>query len=122
MNWVIRIVAVSIAVLGLSFTAMTSVSAQDAVLGPEGRAYSVETRSTRFVVRFTRDGRYEDSRGLEGFWSFDGRTLCVLVREPGPNGREVELCRPWRDMRVGVSEISSEWTLNGERARVSRIE
>ena len=55
-------------------------------LGPEGRVYAVETRDGRYTAQFRRGGRYEDSRGATGFWQYDGRTLCVIVRPPRERG------------------------------------
>lgn len=94
--------------------------AEAQALGPEGRVYAVETREGRYTAQFRRGGRYEDSRGSTGFWQFDGRTLCVIVRPP--RGSEYETCMPWRDVAVGQRYESRAWTPDGSPARITRVE
>lgn len=89
-------------------------------LGPEGRAYAVDIREGRYTAQFRRGGRYEDSRGAQGSWSFDGRTLCVIVRLPRAD--EYETCRPFQDLDVGESVVTRGWTRDGQPARVTRVE
>jgi len=111
------------AALALSAAALASVfaGAGDAqVLGPEGRAYAVDTRDGRYTAQLRRGGRYEDSRGADGSWNFDGRTVCMIVRPPQRG--EYEICVPFRDLDVGQSVITSGWTPDGSRARVTRVE
>ncbi len=90
------------------------------VLGPEGRAYAVETREGRYTAQLRRGGRYEDSRGSQGSWSFDGRTVCMIVRPPRDD--EYEACVPFQDLSVGESVTSRGWTRDGAPARVTRVE
>ena len=89
-------------------------------LGPENRAYAVETAEGRYTAQFRSNGRYEDSRGAEGSWSFDGRSLCMLVRVRFEE--EYEVCAPWIDLRVGQGVLTRDWTPDQRLARVTRIE
>lgn len=89
-------------------------------LGPENRAYAVDTAQERYTAQFRSNGRYEDSRGAEGSWSFDGRSLCMLVRIRFEE--EYELCAPWVDLRVGQGMLTRDWTPDRSLARVTRIE
>lgn len=108
---------VFVLVVALTFATRDAVAQ---ALGPENRAYAVETAQERYTAQFRPNGRYEDSRGARGSWSFDGRSLCMLVNiryEP-----EYEMCTPWIDMRVGQSILSNHWTQDRSLARVTRIE
>jgi hypothetical protein len=89
-------------------------------LGPENRAYAVDTAEGRFSAQFRSNGRYEDSRGARGSWSFDGRSLCMLVRIPYES--EYEVCAPWVDLRIGQAMLTNDWTPDRSLARVTRIE
>lgn len=109
-----------LAALCLTIAALVAAQAQAQALGPEGRAYAVETREGRYTVQLRRGGRYEDSRGADGSWSFDGRTVCMIVRPP--RRTEYEACVPFRDMAIGESHITRGWTPDGSQARVTRVE
>ena len=111
-------IAMLLSLAALCATAPGAAHAQ--ALGPEERAYAVETRDGRYTAQFRRGGRYEDSRGATGLWQFDGRTLCVIVRPP--RGREYETCMPWRDVAVGERYESRAWTPDGSLARITRVE
>ena len=89
-------------------------------LGPENRAYAVDTPDGRYTAQFRSNGRYEDSRGAQGSWSFDGRSLCMLVRIRFEE--EYEVCAPWVDLRVGQGILTRDWTPDRSLARVTRIE
>ncbi len=89
-------------------------------LGPENRAYAVDTADQRYTAQFRTNGRYEDSRGARGSWSYDGRSLCMLVRIPYES--EYEVCAPWVDLRIGESLLTNDWTADRSLARVTRIE
>ena len=114
-RWFAMIVA-----LGLTIAALTAGLTHAQALGPEGRAYAVETREGRYTVQLRRGGRYEDSRGADGSWSFDGRTLCMIVRPPRRN--EYEACAPFQDLQIGQAIITRAWTADGSEARVTRVE
>ena len=116
-----RLFAVA-AALALTLAALAASHAHASVqaLGPEGRAYAVETREGRYTVQLRRGGRYEDSRGAQGSWNFDGRTLCMIVRPPQSD--EYEACVPFRDLEVGQSVTTRGWTPDGAPARVTRVE
>ena len=89
-------------------------------LGPENRAYAVDTADGRYTAQFRSNGRYEDSRGARGSWSFDGRSLCMLVRIRFED--EYEVCAPWVDLRIGQGLLTRDWTPDRSLARVTRIE
>ncbi len=89
-------------------------------LGPENRAYAVDTADGRYTAQFRSNGRYEDSRGAQGSWSFDGRSLCMLVRKRFEE--EYEVCAPWVDLRIGQGMLTRDWTPDRSLARVTRIE
>lgn len=108
------------AALALTLAAVGASNAQAQALGPEGRAYAVETRDGRYTAQLQRGGRYEDSRGAQGSWSFDGRTVCMIVRPP--EAREYEACVPFRDLNVGQAIMTRAWTPDGSEARVTRVE
>lgn len=107
-----------LAVLAL-FTAHGGKAAAQA-LGPENRAYAVDTADGRYTAQFRSNGRYEDSRGARGSWSFDGRSLCMLVRIRFED--EYEVCAPWVDLRIGQGILTRNWTPDRSLARVTRIE
>ena len=109
-----------VAALGLTAAVLAGSDAGAQALGPEGRAYAVETTEGRYTAQLRRGGRYEDSRGADGSWNFDGRTVCMIVR--APRRGEYEACVPFRDLDVGESVISRGWTPDGSRARVTRVE
>lgn len=44
--------------LGLTLAALGASLAQAQALGPEGRAYAVETREGRYTAQLQRNGRY----------------------------------------------------------------
>jgi hypothetical protein len=104
----------------LTIAALTAAFAGAQALGPEGRAYAVETQSGRYTAQLRRGGRYEDSRGAQGSWSFDGRTVCMIVRPPRSD--EYEACVPFRDLQVGQAVVTRAWTPDGSQARVTRVE
>ena len=110
--------------LGLAvFLLATLIFSGDAsaqALGPENRAYAVDTADERYTAQFRANGRYEDSRGGEGSWSFDGRSLCMRVRIPFET--EYEVCTPWVDLRIGQGLVTRDWTPDRSLARVTRIE
>ena len=106
--------------LGLTLAALGASLAQAQALGPEGRAYALETREGRYTAELQRNGRYEDSRGARGSWSFDGRTVCMIVTPP--REREYEACVPFRDLEVGEAVVTRGWTPDGSPARVTRVE
>lgn len=110
----------TLAALAAAFSAPSAQGLQ--ALGPEGRVYAVETADGRYTALFRRNGRYHDSRPRTGYWSFDGRTLCVLVSRAGPRAPEYEVCLPWRDLSIGESYLSENWTPDGDLARVTRVE
>ncbi len=89
-------------------------------LGPENRAYAVDTANERYTAQFRTNGRYEDSRGARGSWSYDGRSLCMLIRKPYED--EYEVCAPWIDLRIGQGILTNDWTPDRSLARVTRIE
>ncbi len=106
--------------LALVLTVCVSDNASAQALGPENRAYAVDTAEERYTAQFRTNGRYEDSRGARGSWSFDGRSLCMLVRLPYET--EYEVCTPWADLRIGQSYLTNDWTPDRSLARVTRIE
>lgn len=108
------------AALGLTLAAISASYAAAQALGPEGRTYAVETREGRYTAQLRRSGRYEDSRGADGSWNYDGRTVCMIVRPPRRG--EYETCVPFRDLSVGEAIITRGWTPDGSRARVTRVE
>ena len=83
--------------------------------GPQGRSYEISENSGSYTVSFEREGMLRDSRGRSGQWTFDGRTLCVLL-----SGREI--CEPWRDLAVGESYQSRAWAEGRGRVRVTRVD
>ncbi|XBQ14807.1 MAG: hypothetical protein ABL308_07490 [Oceanicaulis sp.] len=110
------------AALALSLAALVlgSVPASAQAIGPEERAYAVDSNEGRYTAQFRRGGRYEDSRGARGSWNFDGRTLCMIVQPP--RGGEYEVCLPWQNLGVGESFTTRSWTPDGSAARITRIE
>ncbi len=104
----------------LGWVAFGSGEASAQALGPENRAYAVDTAEERYTAQFRTNGRYEDSRGARGTWSYDGRSLCMLVRVRFE--AEYEVCAPWVDLRVGEGLLTNDWTPNRTLARVTRIE
>lgn len=111
---------ITAAALGLAGATWLAPAAAAQALGPEGRAYAVETDDGRYTVQLRRGGRYEDSRGAQGRWNFDGRSVCMLVQPP--RGGEYEACAPFRDLSVGQSITTRAWTPDGSQARVTRVE
>ena len=107
-----------LAILGLLAAHGGKAAAQ--ALGPENRAYAVDTADGRYTAQFRSNGRYEDSRGARGSWSFDGRSLCMLVRIRFED--EYEVCAPWVDLRIGQGLLTRNWTPDQSLARVTRIE
>jgi hypothetical protein len=119
-RWYAAILACSIALAALVASATWASAHTWQALGPEGRAYAVEAPEGRYNAQLRRGGRYEDSRGAQGSWSFDGRTVCMIVRPP--RGDEYEACVPFRDLAVGQSIVTRGWTPDGSQARVTRVE
>lgn len=116
-RWISTVAAMALTIVAL---VLGGTHADAQALGPEGRAYAVETSEGRYTAQLRRGGRYEDSRGSQGSWSFDGRTVCMIVRPP--RGDEYEACVPFRDLAVGEAMTSRGWTQDGSQARVTRVE
>lgn len=115
-----RILAVVGVLVALAMLTANGADAAAQALGPENRAYAVDTADGRYTAQFRSNGRYEDSRGAQGSWSFDGRSLCMLVRVRFEE--EYEVCTPWVDLRVGQGVLTRDWTPDRSLARVTRIE
>ena len=90
--------------------------------GPQGQSFSIETQDERYTASFQSGDRYSDSRPRSGRWTFDGRTLCLLVNNAGPRQPEYEVCMPWRDLAVGEGYDSRYWKPDGAPVRITRTQ
>lgn len=101
---------------GLAALLLTGLSMPAAAqpAGPQGHTYEIAESTGAYTVTFEPSGTLRNSRGRPGQWTFDGRTLCVLL-----SGREI--CEPWRDLSVGESYMSRAWAEGRGSVRVTRV-
>ena len=83
-----------------------------------GNTVRVSAGSESFDAWFYDDGRYADSRGISGSWSYEGQLCIHVATEEGTQSN----CGPWNEgLAPGDSWSTDGWSSDGAAITVQII-
>ncbi|RKR04154.1 hypothetical protein [Maricaulis maris] len=103
---------------GLAAACLATPALAEGMSNAFGNAVRVSMGEQSFDAWFSADGRYSDSRGLTGTWTYEGQLCIQVTTEAGPD----ENCGPWNEtLAPGESWVTDGWSADGSQLTVQII-